>query len=165
MSSDALDDVDATSHFVDALSNLPPAALRTLRQTAGQPLGANLAAYDIFNAIWRPLRRKQPIPRLACWQVATLYPWHSQPKGHGSLGRAMRCAAARGKSGAGIQTRMTALLAATGRGLDARLMDAARILAHTRIPLDWPCLLEDLSNWYKPGRPVQTAWAHDFLND
>ena len=154
----------AARSFLLALADLDESSLRALRQSIGKPLGADLAAYDVFNRVWRPLRRQYPLSRLACWQVAITYPWNPRPGGAGALGRAMRRLAGIGGDFERVKTRLTLLLGATGRDLDVRLLDTVRTLASAGIAVDWPRLLEDLSHWYAPGRPIQATWALAFLS-
>jgi hypothetical protein len=154
---------DAAARFVTSLRRLDRSKLLTLRQAAGKPLGAGLASFDIFNGLWRPLRRKRRVGRGPCWLVATLFPWNSKSGGAGSLGAAMRAFAARRANFDQAKRRFSLLLASSGPTADLRLLETVRLLAEEDLPLDWVRLLRDLSEWYAPGRPVQRTWANDFL--
>ena len=159
------DRAEAARRFVAALRQSPPCVLRAFRQAAARPLGADLASSDAFNEIWRPLRGAYRISRLACWLVATLYPWHPTRDGAASFGISMRAMAVRSSDSDKVKQRFSLLLASTGRDRDARLLEAVRLLAAEHVDVHWPRLLLDISRWYAPGRPVQREWANDFLGN
>ena len=73
--------------FVTALEKLGPDSLSLLRRSTGLSLAESVAAFDLFTAIFWPLReRYRGLSRQASWRVATLYPWHPQSYGTGDLG-------------------------------------------------------------------------------
>jgi CRISPR type I-E-associated protein CasB/Cse2 len=148
--------------FVAALKKLGHSELLLLRGSTGRPLGQDPAACDLFHAIWRPLRAKPPFPKKwASWLVAILYPWQPQPGGRGSLGAALRRAAAK-VSDRRVRPRLEQLLAAGSGPPDRELAAAIRLLANANVPVDWRRLLADLGHWYDTDRPVQRHWAEDY---
>jgi len=163
----------APEEFVRRLSALGDSERRALRRAVGQPLGADVLVYDIFCKVFRPVRRKEAMPKWACYLVATLYPWHSADGGHGNFGTAMRQlrprtaprenrkrAAANRKR---ADQRFTRLLDCTGPVLSAELTAAVRALRRNDVPVSWAQLLDDLCRWYAPDRCTQSAWAESYF--
>jgi len=149
--------------FIRRLQALEPAELRILREATGSPLGDGVAAFDLFNELWRPLRRRKPISRWACYLVATLFPWHPGSGRGGNLAASLRLAARRNPAlQERVAKRFALLLAAKGKALDVELVRVVRLLRRKGVPIDWVQLLKDLSRWYDPGTPVQAAWAETF---
>ena len=152
--------------FVRCLERLTPAELSRLRFQAEQARGADVWAYDYFNALWRPLRRKDYyVPRRPCFLVFLLFPWNPLPNGRGSLGAALGAARRRVSSvgAAGITHLLhNAILPAPEEQLASVLLQAARLLHNHRIPVDWSRLIDDLDHWGDGGQEVQMHWLKDF---
>lgn len=101
--------------------------------------------------------------------VATLY-GHNPRTGRGNFGDAMR----RLKQRCDTETterRFRVLLDAdfdredgmpAGGELAFRLRQLVRLTASHEVGMDWPQLLLDLSDWGRPGKRVQKAWAKSF---
>jgi len=156
--------------FVQALQNLSDSDVRALRSAIGQPRGSDVRVYDVFNAVFRPLRRKRFVKRWACYLVATLYPWHPAhgPPADESFGatmRRLRPPSRDREARARADRRFTRLLDANGRDLTFQLTACVRLLARRDPPvrIDWTRLLDDLSDWHDPGQPTQRAWAADYF--
>jgi len=161
--------VSPATLFVQALAGLPDSDMRALRRAIGHPRGADVRVYDVFNSLFRPLRRKHIVERWACYLVATLYPWHppNGPPPLGDFGEAMR--RIRPRSGekearSRADRRFTRLLDAKGPDLAFQLTASVRLLARERQPVNWARLLDDLSRWYEAGQPTQRAWAAIYFN-
>jgi CRISPR type I-E-associated protein CasB/Cse2 len=147
--------------FVSALEALDAADMLLLRRSTGLPLGSDAAAYDLFHTLWRPLRAKAPLPKWNCYLLATLYPWHPAPGGRGSLGAALRRAAA-ALTDRRVRPRLEQLLTAGAGPPDRYLAAAIRLTAAADVPVDWRRFLTDLAQWYDSDRPVQRRWAEDY---
>lgn len=150
--------------FVSALGKMSDNDLVIFRQATGKPLGDSVAAYDLFCDLFRPIRRRAPLDKWACYLVATLYPWHPVQEDGVTLAAALRRVAQKQKDDHGrFERRALSLLASRGAALDASLLESVRLLAREGIPLDWRQLLKDLSRWYEPNQPTQSAWAQDYF--
>lgn len=157
--------------FVTALEKLGPDALSLLRRSTGFSLAESVTAFDLFTEIYWPLReRHRGLSRRTCWQVATLYPWHPQPRGTSDLGLSLARLAPLGyrdtdrREREREERRFETLLAAAHTALDAALHDAVRRLARRQIPIDWRQLMEDLTAWQSPDHVTQTKWAASYHN-
>ncbi len=157
---------DPVDRFVSGLEELAEADLSALRRARGKPLGSDLSVYDIFNDVWRPIRAKFPLPKSACYMVATLYPWHPRQNGHGNLAESLRSAALRssGQVEERDKVRFLLLVSSQGPALHARLAEALGFLAKQVVAIDWRRLLTDLAAWYEPGRPTQRAWMKIYFD-
>ena len=153
--------------FVQALRDLTDSELKALRGATGRPLGQNVAVYDTFCRLFRPIRRRAFLPKWACYLVATLFPWHQKEQGKGNLGdalRRLRPSAAHKENRSRADQRFVRLLeAGERRVLAAELAASVRRLTEADVPIDWVRLLDDLSQWHRSGQPVQHAWADSYF--
>jgi CRISPR type I-E-associated protein CasB/Cse2 len=161
--------MNGSQFFVDALEHLNPTSLSLLRRSTGQSLAESVPAFDLFTAIFWPLReRYRGLSRQACWRVATLYSWHPQPFGTDDLGLGLGRLVPFGYRDVDVRERkrqrrwFEALLTSDGAGLDAVLKHAVGRLARHRIPIDWRQLLEDLTVWRSSRHVTQIKWATSY---
>jgi len=156
----------AAEQFVDRLGELSESDLKTLRNAAGGRRGDDVRVYDIFTGLFRPLRRKHIMVRWAYYLVATLYPWHPGNGPPANLGAAMRRLRppSREKDARDrADRRFRRLLDSKGRDLGVRLLECVRMLRREGIPVDWPRLIEDLSQWYRGNHKTQYSWAEEYF--
>jgi CRISPR system Cascade subunit CasB len=100
--------------------------------------------------------------------VAGLFAFHQLPwpadysqKGYTNFGASMARLASATES-AGVERRMTALLACSFDDLPEHLRHAVSLLKSKQIPVDWMRLIGDLRRWNSEDRTVQREWARAF---
>lgn len=159
----------AAIEFVDHLANLGLTDLSLLRRAGSQPLGRHPEVFDLFTDLYRPIRRKYPMKRWACYYVATLFPWHPHAADASNFAhslRAIRPPASNKEDRTRFDRSVTALLWATElNALRFALSRCVRqVSAHPKAaPINWALLIDHLSDWFQPNRPVQHRWARDYF--
>jgi CRISPR system Cascade subunit CasB len=156
--------------FLDALvRNNDRATLAALRRARGRSPTATPAYRYVMprvaedaNAFER--EREEEIYLL----VAGLFAFHQlswaadhSQKGYTNFGASMARLASV-TEGAGVERRMTALLACSFDDLRQHLRQAVSLLKTKQIPVDWMRLIGDLRRWNSEERSVQREWARAF---
>ena len=158
----------AAAAFLYALAELDAAELGALRRAARKPLGADVQTYDLFRDLFHRVRREYPVAKWVCYLVARLYASHPTHGGKGNLGdvlRTLRPAPQPKEPRERFDKRFLRLLDARDqRALATELAAWVRILTDADRPVPWASLFDDLAHWYRPGQPVQTAWAQSYFN-
>ena len=150
--------------LVGRLRNLGASELAVLRGAIGKRLGEDFRVFQVFTKFYWPLRDETHLPRLPCYLIATLYPWHAMAGGHDSLGAAMgKAASFHFREWQREANRLEWLLQSDGQELALRLLEAIRRLARKGIPIEWAKLLRDVCQWNALEGRVQCEWARDFL--
>lgn len=153
--------------LLDGLRSLGPLELGLLRRAAGEPLGSDVAVYDIFRALWHTVRREHPVSKWVAYCIARLYPWHPQPGGKGTLGQALRRIrppAAQREARQRADQRFTPLLdCREQQAIFGALAAAIRSLARAHVAVHWARLFDDLQRWHRQGQPIQQTWADDYF--
>ncbi len=150
-----------TVAFMDRLADLDAGERARLKRNAGKTLAeARDTALALFYRLIPP-----GVPETQeeiYFLVATLYPLAESGK-NGNLGDALRRARMMAASEEGLDRHVEVLLDADAEQLPFRLRQAIHYLASSRVPVNWPQLLEDLLNWNHPRRFVQRAWARAYF--
>jgi CRISPR system Cascade subunit CasB len=94
----------------------------------------------------------------AFFMVAALFGHHPEPGGSGNFGEVFR----RLGDHESAQKRFVALLNCHVDELGEHLRHAVTLARSNNVPIDFRCLLRDLTHWSHPDRFVQLAWARAY---
>ena len=150
---------DCVDRFVKHLEKLRKqddrGALAALRRGLGSPPGTVPAMYPHILP-WIPQNRWIED---ACYIVGSLFAYHRQPGGAGTMGKAFSLVKDRNES---LEKRFVALLNCHRDDLPHYLRQAVSLLKAKEIPVDWRQLIRDILNWDRESRSVQQQWAREF---
>jgi CRISPR system Cascade subunit CasB len=146
------------------------ATLAALRRALGQHPAAAIKAYP--HVMPRVAPDLQPRERDREEQIylltAALFAFHQiswprddSQRGYTNLGASMARLASATDS-AGVERRVSGLLACAFDDLPEHLRHAASLLKTKQIPIDWARLIADLRWWNTEDRRVQREWARAF---
>lgn len=93
--------------------------------------------------------------------IASLFAFHPDPGGEGTLGMALAKVAAETASGS-TELRFMGLLNSHPDDLAEHLRHAVSLARAKGVPVDWHQLFRDVLGWPSPDRRVQKKWARDF---
>lgn len=168
------DRIAADRAFVGFLESLlkrdDRATLAALRRTLGRnPAAANQAYPYVMprvspNLPARELDRDERIYLLVAGLFAfhqISWPRNDSEKAYTNLGASMEKLAL-ATDGAGVERRMSALLACSFDDLHEHLRHAISLLKSKQVPVDWARLIDDLRWWNTDDRRVQREWARAF---
>lgn len=146
------------------------ATLAALRRALGSNPAAAIEAYPyviprVASELSPPERERDERIYLL---VAGLFAFHQIPwrkddsgKAYTNFGASMANLASATDS-AGVERRMSALLACSFDDLSEHLRHAVSLLKSKSIPIDWARLIRDLRWWNTEDRRVQREWARAF---
>jgi CRISPR system Cascade subunit CasB len=95
----------------------------------------------------------------ACYVVGSLFAFHPQKEGVGTIGRAFSMVQDRSES---LEKRFVVLLNCHRDDLPNYLRQAISLLKAKDIPVNWRQLLHDVLYWDHDAHFVQQQWARDF---
>lgn len=171
-----------TATFIGQLVNnrrFDPDGRARLRTLAGQGLDKDTSGFDLFTALWWPLRRQSAgAPRReTCWLVSKLYA--AVPVPHVRQNCAFlpmilgQCEPPEQSRRERYRQRFDALLQAPLSGLEPHLRWALSVIADAVEKrkcsgVDWVRLLDDLSIWdrgeeHRRGIDIHEEWAEQYL--
>lgn len=145
--------------FLERLQGLSTGERARLKRNAGKALADSHQVMGLFFKILPPGLWSGAEPWF--FLVATLFP-QTGSAAEGNFGDSLRLARS-ADNGDGLDRRFEVLLDADEQQLPFRLRQAVRLLAATEIPVNWPQLLSDLTNWTHPNRFVQEQWARTYF--
>ncbi len=162
-----------TEQFIARLEALGGGERSRLRGLAGQPLHQTVPGFDLFTALWWPVR--QAGGRQPSWLVAKLFGAFPLPPVRGESLPAIVGACEPGDEDAGKRwrDRFDALVQTPLSQLEPHLGWALSVAAHAVAAggakgMDWVRLLHDLSRWERHEeqgrkRDVRDIWAKEYL--
>jgi CRISPR type I-E-associated protein CasB/Cse2 len=157
----------SSEDYIANLSRLKPGELALLRSHLGQSLGTSVAAFDLFTGVWWPLRQKsQHAPqREIAWLIAKLFAFApiQHEKGRHLASQLRLCQPLGTTAPQRFQARFDRLLMTPIEEVESPLVWALKVVASSRMTLDWVALTDDLSTWEE--RSTRMQWAKQFLNN
>jgi len=140
-----------TAAFLDALSQLSRRELALIKKSSGEAIPPGTALEIPEGADERPYG-----------MVAFLYARYPVVAGErGDLGALMRVINVRNPD-QGAEQRFMEMLNRDLDGLRKPLEWTLAMAEIEKLSVDWGQLLDDLTHWEEPDRPVQRAWARSF---
>jgi len=149
-----------TEEFIRAITDLKTGDLGLIRAMSHKSMDEDMLAFDLFTAIWWPLREKNPRApkREVAWLIMKLYSAYPIPHQAG----AALCSRLReipGDSPAGKI--LDYLINLSLDELELPLQDLLRLLKKVNCSsLDWVKLTDDLSGWDFDS--VRAGWISDY---
>jgi CRISPR type I-E-associated protein CasB/Cse2 len=160
--------INSTVAYIESLANLREGDLGILRKLRGSLLDESQPGFDLFSALWWPLRRKnQSAPkREVAWLVAKLYSeYRFEQKDAASLPILMGSVCRKlepQKELPRVLARFDRLLSLDVSQMEHPLALVLGILrSHRHSSLDWVALTDDLSFWDKKDR--KEKWTKTFM--
>jgi len=156
--------------YVARLESLTTGQLSLLRTLRYQPLDASLTGFDIFTAIWWPLREKgKHAPRREiAWLVLKLYATNVLRHEKGAtlpllLGNLHTAYAHEEAMQNIIFKQVQSLLSSTTHTIEPILDTCISLVKKEYTALDWIHLLDTISAW--EAQSAKMRWAEDFYNN
>ena len=176
--------MSATAEYIQRLEALKEGERSRLRRLAGKPLDETLPGFDLFTALWWPLREngKNAPRRETSWLVAKLYGSYpithvpSEPSRETELQPILgKCEPKDERGRQRYRRKFDALLCSSLSGIEPHLSWALSVAAGAvrigKAPgLDWVRLLDDLSIWdrgeeHRRKRDIRDIWAEEYLRN
>lgn len=148
--------------FIDYLESLREdrGALAALRRGLGQQPGTVPGMYP-YVVRWIPEQSSRQY-EAALYLVASLFAYHPEAGGTGTMGTHFAAARAQESDNTAIERRFTQLLDAHPEDLPFYLRQAISYLRSKNVPVNWDQLFKDLQWWGSSTHRVQQTWAKDF---
>lgn len=157
----------ATERYITVLEKQKPGILGLLRKHAGLGLDESVHAFDLFAALWWPLRqRNEHAPRReVAWLVTKLYAWRPmrQARGRTLAAQLSFCRPSDETARNRFQQRFDRMLYLPLRQMETPLRWALNVIAerYEDPEFDWVQLTNDLSKWERESTRI--VWAEQFL--
>lgn len=166
----------ATELYIGSLQNLvkeSPTRLALLRAHADQSLSNSVPGFDLFTALWWPLRQhhvKTPRREIS-WLIAKLYAQYPLPQSGGSTFARLLpyYEPSKDSDRESFQQRVDRILTASLSNMEPELRWGLAIIASGKnAVLDWVQLTDDLSIWdrgtaHRRNKKVCDIWVEEYL--
>ncbi|MQF69054.1 type I-E CRISPR-associated protein Cse2/CasB [SAR202 cluster bacterium AD-804-J14_MRT_500m] len=151
-------------HLLELADRNDRGALAVLRQGLGKPPGSVPGMYRHVQT-YIPDRAPREYED-AAYMVAALFATHTShcdgKPWDTNLGASFRWLAKKVDNLETIERRFEVLLGSRREVLGERLRHSVSLLKSHDIPINWYQLLQDITSWNRPGRPIQRSWARAF---
>lgn len=152
--------------FVENLAKLTPGERAMLKRNAGNRLSESQGG--VMGLFYEQVFPYNAAEKYEDWYflVATLYPLEKESI-HSTLpnsfGGSLQQVVRTNENENGLNRRMKRLLDADKQQLHFLLRQATLYIFSQRGRINWGYLLDDLTRWTWPSRPVQRTWAQDYF--